>query len=68
MLCHYGFLELVHSSRLERLGKDRAACSGETVAAHWLDEPGAEASASESSGAAPKSLVFACGTEDVVHA
>jgi hypothetical protein len=51
-----------------RLGEDRAACSHETVTAHWLDEPRAEASASESSGATPKSSVVAYGMEDAVHA
>jgi hypothetical protein len=58
----------VYSGRLERLGEDRAACSGETVDAHWLDEPGAEASTSESLGTAPESSVAAYGTEDAVHA
>jgi hypothetical protein len=33
-LCHYDFPELVHSMRLEWLGKDLAVRSGETVAAH----------------------------------
>jgi hypothetical protein len=42
----------VHSVRLEWLGEDRVVRSGEMVAALWLDEPGAEASASRSSGAA----------------
>jgi hypothetical protein len=67
-LCHYGFHELVHSMRLERLGEGLDIRSGETVAAHWLNEPGAEASASGRSGAAPESLVVAYGMEDVVHA
>jgi hypothetical protein len=49
------------------LGEDRAACSSEMVAAHWLDEPGAEASASESSGAVPESSVVAYGMKDTVH-
>jgi hypothetical protein len=44
-------LELVHSVRLEQLGEGLPVCSGETVAAHWVDEPVAEASASRSSGA-----------------
>jgi hypothetical protein len=47
--------------RLEWLGEDLAICSGETIAARWLDEPGAEASASGS-------LVSAYGMEDGVHA
>jgi hypothetical protein len=58
----------VHSGRLERLGEDHAACSGETVDAHWLDEPGAEASESESSGAVSESSVVAYKTEDAAHA
>jgi hypothetical protein len=58
----------VHSGRLERLGKDLAACSSEMVATHWLDEPGAEASASRSLGAVPESSVVAYGMEHVVHA
>jgi hypothetical protein len=53
--------------RLEHLGEGLAVRSGEMVAAHWLDEPGVEASASGSSGAAPESLVIAYGMEDVVH-
>jgi hypothetical protein len=68
MLCHYGFPELVHSGRLEWLGEGLAVRSGDTVAAHWVDEPAAEATASGSSGVAPKSSVVACGMEDTVHA
>jgi hypothetical protein len=68
MLCHYGFPELVHFGRLEWLGEGLVVCFGETVAAHWVDEPVAEASASGSSGAVPKSLVVAYGMEDAVHA
>jgi hypothetical protein len=45
-LCHYGFHELVRSVRLERLGEDLVVRSGEMVAAHWVDEPVVEASAS----------------------
>jgi hypothetical protein len=58
----------VHSGRLEQLGEGHAACSSETVVAHWLNEPGAEASASESSGVAPESSVVAYGMEDAIHA
>jgi hypothetical protein len=58
----------VHSGRFEWLGEDRDACSGETVAAHWLDEPGAEVSTSESLGAVPEGSVVAYGAEDTVHA
>jgi hypothetical protein len=58
----------VHSVRLEQLGEGLAVCSGETVAAHWVVEPVAEASASGSSGVAPKNLVVAYGMEDAVHA
>jgi hypothetical protein len=58
----------VHSVRLERLGEDLAVRSSKMVAAHCVDEPVAEASASGSSGATPKSLVVAHGMEDTVHA
>jgi hypothetical protein len=58
----------VHSVRLESLGKDLVVCSGETVAAHWLNEPGAEASTSRSSGVVPESLVAASETEGVALA
>jgi hypothetical protein len=58
----------VHSVRLERLGEGLAIHSGQTVAAHWLDEPRAEASASGCLGAAPESSVIAYGMEDAVHA
>jgi hypothetical protein len=44
----------VHSVRLERLGEGLAVCSSKMVAAHWVEEPVAKASAS--------------GMEDVVHA
>jgi hypothetical protein len=33
--------------RLERLGEGLAVCSGETVAAHWIDEPESLVPASE---------------------
>jgi hypothetical protein len=36
----------VHSARLERLGECIVACSSETIAAHWVEELAAEASAS----------------------
>jgi hypothetical protein len=67
MLCHYDFPELVHYVRLEWLGEGLAVRSGETVAAHWVGEPVAEASASGSSGAAPESLVIAYGMEESMH-
>jgi hypothetical protein len=54
--------------RLEQLGEGLAIHFGETVAAHWVDGPVAEASASGSSGTTPESLVIAYGMEDVVHA
>jgi hypothetical protein len=54
--------------RLERLGEDLAVRSGEMVAAHSVDEPVAEASASESLGAVPESSIIAYRMEDVVHA
>jgi hypothetical protein len=50
------------------VGQGPVVRSGETVAAHWLDEPRAEASASESLGDAPENLVFAYGMEDTIHA
>jgi hypothetical protein len=68
MLYHSGFPELVHSMRLEQLGEGLVVHSGEMVAAHWVDEPVAEASASGSSSAAPESLVIAYGMEDAIHA
>jgi hypothetical protein len=58
----------VHYVRLERLGEGLAIRSTETVAAHWVDEPLAEASASGSSDAMPESSVIAYGMEDIVHA
>jgi hypothetical protein len=58
----------VYSVRLEQLGEGIAVCSGEMVAAHWVDEPMAEASASGSLGATPESSVVAYGMEDAVHA
>jgi lipid-binding SYLF domain-containing protein len=54
--------------RLERLGKGLAVCSSETVAAHWVDEHVAEASASGSLDAAPESSVAASRMGDNVHA
>jgi hypothetical protein len=57
----------VDSTRLERLGEGLAACSGETIAAHWVEELAAEASASGSLDAAPGNLVAVFGMEDVVH-
>jgi hypothetical protein len=53
---------------LERLGEGLAVCSGEMVAAHSLNELGAEVSASGSLGTALESSVIAYGMEDVVHA
>jgi hypothetical protein len=58
----------VHYVRLERLGEDLTVHSCETVAAYWVDEPVAEASASGSSGAVPESYVIAYGMEHAVHA
>jgi hypothetical protein len=54
--------------RLEWLGEGFAIHSGEMVAAHWVDEPMAEASAFGSSGTTPESLVVAYGMEDTIHA
>jgi hypothetical protein len=50
------------------LGEGLAVCSGETVAAHLVEVPVAEASASGSLDAVPESLVTASGMEDAVHA
>jgi hypothetical protein len=58
----------VHSVRLERLCEGLAVRSGETVAAHWVDEPVAEASASGSSVTVPESSVVTYGMENTVHA
>jgi hypothetical protein len=58
----------VHYVRLEWLGEGLAIRSGEMVAAHWVNEPVAEAYASGSSDAAPKSLVIEFGMEDDLHA
>jgi hypothetical protein len=58
----------VHSVRLERLGEGLAAHSGETIAAHLVDEPMAEASTSRSLGAVPESSIVAYGMKDAVHA
>jgi hypothetical protein len=54
--------------RLEQFGEGLAAHSGETVAAHQVDEPVAEDSASGSLGSSPESSVIAYGMEDAVHA
>jgi hypothetical protein len=54
--------------RLEWLGEGLAVRSGETVAAHWVDETVAEASASGSSSVVPENSIVAYGMEDVVHA
>jgi hypothetical protein len=48
--------------------EDLTVRSGETIAAHQLDEPEAKTSASRSSGVVPKSSVLAYGMEDVVDA
>jgi hypothetical protein len=68
MLYHYGFPKLVHSRRLGQLGEGLAVYSGETVAAHWFDEPVAKASASGSSATMPKTSVIAYRMEGAVHA
>jgi hypothetical protein len=54
--------------RLEWLGEGLAVRSGVIVAAHWVDEPVAKASASGSLDIASESLVIAYGMEDIVHA
>jgi hypothetical protein len=59
---------MVHSVRLERLGEGLAICSGETIVAHWVEEPVAEASASGSLDVVPESSVAVSRMEDVAHA
>jgi hypothetical protein len=54
--------------RLERLGEGLAVRSGETIAAHWVNEPVAEASPSVSLGATPECSIVAYGMGDGVHA
>jgi hypothetical protein len=54
--------------RLERLGEDLAACSGETIATHCVKLLAAEASTSGSSDAAPGSSIAASGMVDDVQA
>jgi hypothetical protein len=49
----------VHFVRLERLGEGLAICSSKTVAAHWVEEPVADASTSGC-------LIAASRMEDVV--
>jgi hypothetical protein len=58
---HYSFLELVQSVRLEHWGEGLAACSDETVAAHWVKVLAAEASASGSSSIVLENSVAASG-------
>jgi hypothetical protein len=53
---------------LELLGEDLAICFSEVVAAHWVEEPVAEASASGSLDSAPESSVTTSIMEDTVHA
>jgi hypothetical protein len=54
--------------RLERLGEGLVVCSGETIAAHWVDEPLVEASTSGSLDVVPESSVVASRMEDAIHA
>jgi hypothetical protein len=58
----------VHVVRLEWLGEGLAACSGETIAAHWVEVLAVKDSASRNLDAAHGNLVAAFGMEDVVHA
>jgi hypothetical protein len=66
-LRHFSFLELVHSVRLERLGKGLAAWSGKTVPACLGVVLAVEASTYGSSDATPESLVAASRMEDAIH-
>jgi hypothetical protein len=67
-LHHYGFLELVHSVRLEPWGRGPARCSGEIVVVHWVVVLVVEASASGSLGTVPGSSIASSRMEDVDHA
>jgi hypothetical protein len=58
----------VHSARLEQLGEGFVVCSDEMVAAHWVKEPMAEASASRSLDTMPESLVVVSRMDDAIHA
>jgi hypothetical protein len=58
----------VHSARLEHYGRGLAACSSETVAAHWVEVLAAETSAFGSPGIVLESLVAVPGTEGVTLA
>jgi hypothetical protein len=53
----------VHSARLDHYGGGLAACSGETVAAHWVEVLAAEASTSGSLDIVLESLVTLPGTK-----
>jgi hypothetical protein len=50
------------------LGEGLAACSGETIAAHWVEVLAVKDSASRNLDAAHGNSVAAFGMEDVVHA
>jgi hypothetical protein len=50
------------------LGEGLDVCSGEMVAAHWVEEPMVEASTSGSSDVALESSVAVSRMEDDVHA
>jgi hypothetical protein len=58
----------VHSARLDHLGRGLAVCSGETVAAHWVEVLATEASASGSSGVVLESSIAVSGTEGMTLA
>jgi hypothetical protein len=53
----------VHYARLEHWGRGLTACSGETVAAHWVEMVATEASASRCSGVELESLVVVSETK-----
>jgi hypothetical protein len=58
----------VHYARLEHWGRGLTACSGETVAAHWVEMVATEASASRCSGVELESSVVVSGTKGLTLA
>jgi hypothetical protein len=62
-LHQYDFLEVVHRAWLGHWSGGLAACSGEMVAAHWVEVVAIEASASGSSNVGLESSVAVSETE-----
>jgi hypothetical protein len=63
MLRQYDFLEVVHRAWLGHWSGGLAACSGEMVAARWVEVVAVEASTSGNSDVGLESLVAASGTK-----